>query len=352
LEQQHRPLIKAWRAVRERASTDHKLWWHPWWIRRSRVFEAVVRLWLRAPQTGVAIDTAEVRAAASLADELATGLWVGDHLALPIAYRTAYPYGQASPTVPGQPLLECFTLLSFLAGITRRARLLTAITVMPFRHPVLLARMSATLDVLSGGRLELGLGSGWLREEFDALSIAFADRGAMTDEYIEVVRRLWSGEPVTYHGRFVDLDEIVARPIPTQTPEPPLWIGGDSKTARRRAARLGVGWAPLRPARAHLAEAISEFQATRASSATSSGSMRVCVVTYLTEDKGASSELAQPIADSELSVLRELQLAGVTDVLLHPRRLPREGRLDAVTRVLERARGAGLSTAKGDDSPR
>src|SRR5215510_710042 len=182
-------------------------------------------------------------------------LWVADHVIFPVTLTSAYPYS-ATGTFPldmtQEPLLEPLATMGVLVGATQRVRIGTAVLVMPYRHPVLLARMLVTLDVLSGGRMMLGAGVGWLAEEFAALGARpFAARGRVTDECIEIVKRLCQGGEVTFQGEHYQLDPIVSRPGSVQRPHPPILIGGTSNVALQRVARLGDGWVStgLRPER-------------------------------------------------------------------------------------------------------
>jgi probable F420-dependent oxidoreductase len=151
-----------------------------------------------------------------------------------------------------EPLLEPMATMGVLVGATQRVRIGTAVLVMPYRNPVLLARMLVTLDVLSAGRTMLGAGVGWLAEEFAALDARpFAARGRVTDEWIEIVKRLCQGGEVTFQGEHYQLDPVVSSPGSVQRPHPPILIGGTSNAALQRAARLGDGWLStgLRPER-------------------------------------------------------------------------------------------------------
>src|SRR5581483_1658981 len=136
-------------------------------------------------------------------------------------------------------------LLAFLAGVTDRLYLGTGVLILPQRSPVLCAKESATVDALSGGRLELGIGVGWLREEAEAVGTSFDDRGARTDEAIEVMRALWSEREATFHGKWTTFDRAKSYPKPARSGGPPIHVGGHSRAAARRAGRLGDGWFPI-----------------------------------------------------------------------------------------------------------
>jgi probable F420-dependent oxidoreductase len=168
--------------------------------------------------------------------------WLPEHLVFPV-HMTRSPHpGQEHPPVPPEtPVFDAFAFLSFLAGRTDRIRLGTHVYLLALRHPFAAARAVQTLDVVSGGRAEVGIGAGWLESEWDAAGLDFHTRGRRLDEAIEVCRRLWSERAVEHHGRFYDFDQVMFEPKPVQQP-PPLHVGGESDAALRRAARLGDGW--------------------------------------------------------------------------------------------------------------
>ena len=178
-------------------------------------------------------------------------IWVPDHVVLPVRYTSTYPYQPAATDVGFEPypfedapFPEPLTALAYLAGATTRIRLAAGVVILPERNPVLFAKQLATLDALSAGRLALGVGIGWLREEYAALGVPWARRGKRTDEYIEAMRRLWRPGPAEYHGAFVDFDEIRCDPKPVQPQGVPLIVGGHSSAAAVRAGRLGDGFLP------------------------------------------------------------------------------------------------------------
>lgn len=136
--------------------------------------------------------------------------------------------------------------MAFIAGKTERLRLVTSVMILPYRNPVATAKTLATIDVLSRGRVTVGVGVGWLREEFEALGAAdFDRRGAVSDEYLRIFKALWTESPVSFAGEFYRFEDVRCLPEPVQKPHPPIWIGGHSKAALRRVARLGDGWHPV-----------------------------------------------------------------------------------------------------------
>lgn len=173
-------------------------------------------------------------------------LSVSDHLVIPAARETHYPY-VVGGNFGGAEHGHCFdqlTTIAFLAAATTRLRLLTSVLVVPHRPALLTAKMLATIDVLSKGRLIVGAGAGWMKEEFAALSANFPDRGAVTDESLAAFIELWTKERPSFHGDHVRFDEVVFQPKPLQKPHPPLWIGGESPPAIRRAVKYGSCWYP------------------------------------------------------------------------------------------------------------
>jgi probable F420-dependent oxidoreductase len=171
---------------------------------------------------------------------------IADHIVFPVESQSIYPYTLDGRHPGAADALETFSILGVVAGATERLRLVTSVLVLPYRNPVLTAKMAASLDVLSGGRLTLGVGAGWLKEEFAALeSPAFAARGAVTDEWIRIFKQLWSQSPASFDGRFYRYSEIRCEPFPVQKPHPPIWVGGHSRAALRRTARHGDGWHPV-----------------------------------------------------------------------------------------------------------
>jgi len=182
-------------------------------------------------------------------------IWLADHVIFPTRFASKYPYSPtgAFPTDQTQePLLEPMATMGVIVGATQRVKIGTAVLVMPYRNPVLLARMLVTLDVLSGGRTILGAGVGWLAEEFAALDARpFAARGRVTDECLDIVKHICQGGEVTFHGEHYRLDPVVSRPGSVQRPHPPILIGGTTNAALRRVAKWGDGWlsTALRPER-------------------------------------------------------------------------------------------------------
>jgi len=179
-------------------------------------------------------------------------LWLADHVVFPAAIESKYPYSLSGdfPVAQTEPLLEPVATMGVLVGATKRLKIGTAVLVIPYRNPVLLARMLTTLDVFSGGRIVLGAGSGWLAEEFAALDAPeFGARGRVTDEYLEIFKAVSEGGEVAYRGEHYRFEPIFSYPGSVQRPHPPILIGGTTNAALRRVAKLGDGWisVALRP---------------------------------------------------------------------------------------------------------
>jgi probable F420-dependent oxidoreductase len=170
---------------------------------------------------------------------------VADHVVSPATSKSVYPYTVSGEHPSHGDALEQFAILAFVAGITERLRLVNSVTILPYRNPVLTAKMLATIDVLSGGRLTVGVGVGWLEEEFAALGAEFARRGAVSDEYLRILKQLWTESPASFRGEFYSFESIRCEPFPLQKPHPPIWVGGHSLAALRRTARYGDGWHPV-----------------------------------------------------------------------------------------------------------
>ena len=172
-------------------------------------------------------------------------LWGGEHVVLPDSIHSKYPYTEDGkiPAEPDTPIPDPLIWLAFAAAAAPTLRLGTCILIVPQRNPLILAKELATLDQLSGGRVELGLGVGWLEEEFDALGVPWARRGARNDEYIAAMRALWAGPHAEFHGEFVDFEPATCSPRPVNGNIPVL-VGGDTDAAIRRAVRLADGYFP------------------------------------------------------------------------------------------------------------
>lgn len=226
----------------------------------------------------------------------------------------------------GHQTLDPFVALGYAAAATERLRLLTHLAVAPYRNPFLLAKAAATLDKLSGGRLILGLGTGYQKSEFHALGVDMEERNALFDEALDVLPLHWSGEPFGYQGRHFSARDVIARPRPVQDPIP-IWIGGNSRLSRRRVAERAQGWMPMTggaqlsttartPALGSLDELAAAVSEMREAAAAAGRDDRIDV---LHSYQGPGIETPAADADRHREALGEIEKAGVTWVLVSSR---------------------------------
>jgi probable F420-dependent oxidoreductase len=191
-------------------------------------------------------------------------LTLTDHVALPDTSTPGYPYsttGEFYTPDPGHRV-EQLTTAAWVAAKTSKIRIVLAVMVVPHRPAVVTSKMLATIDVLSGGRLVVGIGAGWLKVELDAVSTTrFAERGAVTDEYMDAMRTIWTQDKPVFHGKYVHIDGLLTDPKPLQKPYPPIWVGGESGPSMRRAARIGDAWYPIGSNNAHLLDTLPRLTA-------------------------------------------------------------------------------------------
>jgi len=161
---------------------------------------------------------------------------ISDHVAMTPDVVARYP----------APFYDPFVTLAWLARVTRGVELGTTVVILPYRHPLLTARLAANVDQLSGGRFIFGVGVGWARQEFEALGLPFQRRGAMSDDYLAAIKTAWTRDPASHAGPFVAFRDVRTGPRPVRQPHPPVWVGGASDAALRRAGRLGDAWHPIR----------------------------------------------------------------------------------------------------------
>jgi probable F420-dependent oxidoreductase len=182
---------------------------------------------------------------AQLAENLGYhSIFVADHIIVPRGLESKYPYSGDGrfPYAPDQNWLDPMVALGYLAGLTQTIRLGTSVTVLPMRHPIITAKQIVSADHLSGGRVIFGAGVGWMAEEFALLGESFHDRGRRADEYLQLIKILWTQENPNFEGTYFHVSNCGFAPKSTQRPHVPIWIGGESKAALRRAARVGNGW--------------------------------------------------------------------------------------------------------------
>lgn len=210
-------------------------------------------------------------------------IWVPEHVVLFDDYASSYPYSPDGrfPGGGDSGMLEPLGALTFLAAVTDRVRLGAGICLVPQRNPVYTAKAVTDLDSLSGGRIDFGVGVGWLREEFEVLAMPFDKSGQRADEHLEVMKALWTEDPSEYHGELYDLPPCRMYPKPLQQPHPPIHVGGESEAALRRAARLGQGWFSFDRLPADLADPLDRLDRALAENDRTRNDLTVSVCPYL-----------------------------------------------------------------------
>lgn len=191
-------------------------------------------------------------------------LTLTDHIALPDTNTPGYPYSESGSFYSPDPgrRFEQLTAAAWVAAKTNKIRLVLAVLVVPHRPAVLAAKMLATIDVLCEGRLIVGVGAGWLQSEIEAVATTpFADRGAVTDEYIDAFKRIWTEEKPSIDGKYTQIHGLVVEPRPHQRPHPPIWVGGESRPSMRRAARVGDAWYPIGTNQANMLDTLPRLEA-------------------------------------------------------------------------------------------
>jgi probable F420-dependent oxidoreductase len=213
--------------------------------------------------TGTYATAEGIRALAAAAEDAGfDSLWTVEHVCVPEGYESEYPYAESGrmPGPENSPIPDPLVWLTYVAAVTTTLKLATGILILPQRQPLVLAKECATLDQLSGGRLLLGVGAGWLREEFDALDVPFGDRGRRTDDYIGALRAAWGEQPASHAGEFTRFDGVYVQPGPVDG-RIPIVVGGHSEAAARRAGRLGDGFFPGSGSDDQLASLIATMRA-------------------------------------------------------------------------------------------
>ena len=199
------------------------------------------------PVSGRAASRKTLMQAAQRAEALGyDSVWAADRVVMPWTINTPYPYSKESSFIvpPDRPFFDTLTCLAFLAGCTERIELGMSVMVLPYRHPLYWSRIATTIDQLSTGRLIMGVGVGWMEEEFAALGAPFKERGRVSDEQLILLKQLWSEEHITFNGTYFQVHDIAFSPKPFQKPRIPIWVGGEGKAAQRRAGKYGDAWFP------------------------------------------------------------------------------------------------------------
>jgi probable F420-dependent oxidoreductase len=248
-------------------------------------------------------------------------LWTVEHTVVPSGYESAYPYSKSGKMPGGEDfdIPDPLIWLTYVAAHTSTIRLGTGILILPQRNPVVLAKEIATLDRLSGGRVELGIGVGWLQEEFDAIGVPFDERGKRADDHVAAMRALWTQDKATYQSDYISFTDAISRPQPTQNPVP-ITIGGHSKIAARRAGRLGNGFFPGRGDHEELAELFDIARSTAVEHGRDPDAIELTV-----GGTGATG-------DDAIEELKKLADLGVSRVVMPPLAFDVDGQPEAFAR--------------------
>lgn len=217
-------------------------------------------------------------------------MWAADRVVIPWRIDTPYPYGPDRSFIvpPNRPFLDSLSCLTFLAACTERVELGVSVLVLPYRQPLVWAKTAVTLDRLSRGRFILGVGVGWMEEEFRALQTPFRDRGRRTDEQLQVLKELWSAERASFSGKFYEFEDVAFLPKPYRAGGIPVWVGGEGGRAQRRAGRYGDAWFPyfVRIEPEELAARFDNVRRWAAAAGRSPDSVRLhcCLPVHVTEE--------------------------------------------------------------------
>ncbi len=238
-------------------------------------------------------------------------LWASDHVVIPYAIDPKYPYSATGtfPLAPTTDFLEPMVALALVAGVTERVKLGTTVLVLPHRHPVLAAKMFATLDHLAPGRTICGAGVGWMKEEIELFGVPYARRGAWSDEALRIMRACWRDERVEYRGEFHRFDALGVAPKPLRRTIP-IWIGGHTPRARRRGAELGDGWHAAFPSAEKMKASLADLEAACRTAGRDPKSLTISARVGLSAKQDPAALVA------EITALAGL---GVTHVILESR---------------------------------
>jgi len=279
------------------------------------------RRWYPAMRFGIVLPhfravagAAAIRDAAQAAEALGfDSIWITD--------RAAIPRGEVNRRF-GPAFYDPLVTLGFVAAATSRVRLGATVFVLPFRHPVLMARAVASLDQLCGGRLDFGVGAGWMREEFDAIGVPFERRGALTDEYLDAMIALWTAPVASFSGPTVRFENLVSEPQPVQQPYPPIWVGGRTPPAFRRAVKYGQVWHASPAGLSELVPAVAELRATSKALGRDPATIALTTRAPLhfaaaSRGFGAEEPADLPIGtpDAVVATLRRYQAAGFSEIV-------------------------------------
>ena len=272
-------------------------------------------------------------------------LWIGDHVVIPHQISSPYPFGNRRPgrlaVEPSDNVFEPLATLGFLAGAVLTPKLGISVLVLPYRNPVVTTKAVTTLDVLSGGRVILGIGTGWMEEEFRILGApSFAARGAVTDDYIQLYKELCTAESPNFQGAHYQLSDIGFFPKPVQKPYPPIWVGGNTMAAMKRAARLGDGWNPagLTPQEVTEKRTLLGRLCQEAGRNPDEVKVSLRAMFRFADDQGTDRTPLHGNTQQMTDDLRRYQEAGVDHVIMVPLGKTDEDLIEAIERIAEEVR--------------
>ena len=296
------------------------------------------------PNLGALANPSTLTKLAVRAEELRfDGVFASDHLALPTTPGSRYPYRSDGtfPLRPDEDLLEPVTTLAYLAAITTRIKLGFSVLVLPYRHAVLNAKMLSTLDVYSGGRLIVGVGVGWMKEEFEVLDSDYDNRGQVTDEHIRLLQALWRRDEPEFAGTYYRFTGMTMYPKPFQKPHPPIWTGGISRRALRRAAQLSDGWHGVRMTPHEIEKVGTQLRELRSETGRDSLQFDVSLRTGMDLTNSALPQNRLPMRGSPEQVAEDVihyREAGLTYLVLEPRARDESEFLEQMERFAEEVR--------------
>lgn len=271
-------------------------------------------------------------------------LWCSAHIVLPPQVKSGYVLvpGLKHPEHWKERYWEPFTVLGYLAGLTSKIQLGTSVVVMPMHNPFELAKQVAEVDQLSGGRFVFGLGVGWFEEEFDVLGQDFHNRGARTNEGLELMKALWHDDPVTFKGKHYSVENAYFGPKPVQQPSPPIWVAGSSKAAMKRTARYGDAWHPARPrSYESLERSIAELEGYLEQEGRAPGSVEIavkCPVVFQSGPPGADQPPTQGRPGDIADAIKRYRDLGVSHFVLDVVPETRAVALDTMERFAQEVR--------------
>ncbi len=292
------------------------------------------------PNIGAAATKEALFAIGDKADALGLdAVWFGDHMAFPRTPKLPYPYSRGTPMylASNVPILDPLAAMAVVAARTTRVKVGASVLILPYRHPLTTAKLLSTIDHISGGRVILGIGVGWIPEEFAAAGASFKDRGAVTDEQIRYFREVWSNDAPVFHGKFYQLEGVDVFPKPARR-SIPIWIGGQTPAAMRRAAALGDGLHMIDLTLEELKACIEQFRkvCARAKRPFEQVTLSIRSQLRLTPKPATAEERKHPTTGNVqqcIETLREFAKLGVKNVCLGPR--PQQPGLDAYLKDME-----------------